>query len=256
MTSTDRARLDEAPVTHGRIHRYALPGWIDHTGIVAGITAARPGQDFRLGPTAPSGEALSQWHRLMREVGTGFRTAVVARQVHGSEVHRWGDHLSSGLTVVDGVDGHVTATAGILLAVTVADCVPVYLVQRESGAIALLHAGWRGVAAGVLEAGLQQLLLVGGGTAQTVAMHCGISVCGSCYEVGPEVFRALGISPPPGPRPLDLRSELTRRGMGLGIGAVSVSRWCTVHDRGRFFSYRAGRESAGRMVAYLGRLPA
>ena len=256
MTPAAPAHLDEAPVTHGRIHRYALPGWTDHAGIVAGITAARPGQDFRLGPTAPSGQALNQWLRLMSDTGTGFPTAVVARQVHGSDVRTWDDHLSPGLTVEDGADGHVTATAGILLAVTVADCVPVYLVQRESGAIALLHAGWRGVAAGVLEVGLQQLLLVGGGTAQTVAMHCGISVCGSCYEVGPEVFRALGLSPPPGPRPLDLRSELTRRGIGLGVGAVSVSKWCTVHDGGRFFSYRAGRESAGRMVAYLGRLPA
>ena len=256
MRSASPARLDEGPVTHGGTRRYTLVGWMDHAGIVAGVTAADPEQDFQLGPTAPIGEALDRWHHLIRDAGAGFRTGVVARQVHGRTIRSWNGRLRRGLVVEDGADGHATAAPGILLSVTVADCVPVYLAQRESGAIALLHAGWRGVAAGILDAGLEQLLKVGGGTAQTVTMHCGISICGSCYEVGPEVFEAVGMPRPPGPRPLDLRSELARRGVALGIGAVSVSGWCTVHDLGRFFSHRASGGTAGRMVAYLGRVPA
>lgn len=249
-------RLDEEPVAEARIPRYRIPGWVSDLGVAAGVTAADPGSDFRLAPRSASVAMPERWGELMADAGEGFRTGVVARQVHGSEVRTWHRDLAPGLVVVEGLDGHVTADSGILLAVTVADCVPVYLAQRESGALALLHAGWRGVAAGILEAGVARLLAVGGGTASTVVMHCGISICGACYEVGGEVFEALGMPVPPRPGRLDLRLELARRARELGVGSVTVSGWCTAHDGGRFHSHRGSAGAAGRMAAYLGRAPA
>jgi copper oxidase (laccase) domain-containing protein len=250
------ARLDETLITAGQTPRYALPGWTGEFGLVAGLTAASPELDFRLDATPLDGAALERWHRLMAEAGEGFRTGIVARQAHGVLVRAWGTDLAAGLLVHDGLDGHATGEPGILLAVTVADCVPVYLAQRGSGACALLHAGWRGAASGILEAGIEKLLAIGGGTVHTIAMHCGVSICGSCYEVGPEVFAALGLPRPPGPAPLDLRLELARRARRLGVGAISMSGWCTAHDGGRFHSHRASGGTAGRMAAYLGRVPA
>lgn len=254
MTAGRPRRLDEEPVAAGRIPRYQIPAWGSALGIVAGVTAAGP--DFRLAPHSAAVAAPERWRELIADAGEGFRSGVVARQVHGSEVRAWHRDLASGLAVAEGVDGHVTTDTGILLTVTVADCVPVYLVQSESGAVALLHAGWRGVAGGILEAGVAQLLEVGGGSARTVVMHCGISICGSCYEVGSEVFEALGMRVPPGRGRLDLRLELARRARELGVGSVTVSGWCTAHDGGRFHSHRGSAGAAGRMAAYLGRAPA
>ena len=249
-------RLDEEPVVGERLPRYRIPGWVSELGIVAGVPAAAPGSDFRLAPHASSVAAPERWRELIADAGEGFRTAVVARQVHGSEVRTWHRDLAPGLVVAEGLDGHVTPDSGILLTVTVADCVPVYLAQRESGAVALLHAGWRGVAAGILEAGVTRLMAVGGGTERNVVMHCGISICGSCYEVGGEVFEALGLPAPARPGRLDLRLELARRASDLGIGSVTVSGWCTAHEGGRFHSHRGSAGAAGRMAAYLGRAPA
>ena len=256
MSAGSPRRLDEEPVADNGTPRYELPGWMGDLGLVAGVTAADRQMDFRLGPDAASDGTLDRWARLLSDVGNGFPTGVVARQVHGSRVRTWAGELAPGLVVEDGLDGHATSASGVLLSVTVADCVPVYLAHRDSAAIALLHAGWRGVASGVLEAGVERLLAIGGGTGQSIVMHCGISICGSCYEVGPEVFEALGMPRPPGPTLLELRSELARRARELGVGTVSVSGWCTAHDRGRFHSHRASAGTAGRMAAYLGRAPA
>jgi copper oxidase (laccase) domain-containing protein len=95
-----------------------------------------------------------------------------------------------------------------------------------------------------------------------MVMHCGVGICGDCYEVGAEVVAQLRDSVAPdapglpgsgGPARIDLREVLLRQGRALGVGAVTVSPWCSAHDRGRFFSHRASGGRDGRMVAYLGR---
>ena len=110
-------------------------------------------------------------------------------QVHRPEVRWHGD--PGGWLLIEGVDGHATDAPGVLLTVTIADCVPVYLADPVGRRVALLHAGWRGLAAGILEAGVG-LLSSRGSSAADILMHCGVSICGNCYEVGSEVFAALG----------------------------------------------------------------
>ena len=152
--------------------------------------------------------------------------------------------------MVDPCDGHATAAAGLMLAVTVADCVPAFLVAPAQRAIAVLHAGWRGAAAGVLEAGLEALAGVGAAPGD-LFLHLGPSICGRCYEVGPEVFTALGLPAPDRPRPLDLRSALAHRAVTLGISPrrVSVSRHCTRCTDSGLFSHRGG--DVQRQVGFL-----
>jgi hypothetical protein len=157
--------------------------------------------------------------------------------------------------LLEGVDGHATDRAGLLLAVTVADCVPVYLVDPVSRRVALLHAGWRGAAAGILRAGLE-LLAAHGSMVDDIIMHCGAAICGRCYEVGSEVFQALELPLPAGGRGLlDLRRVLERQARSMGVTHVSLSDFCSAHDSAHFFSHRASRGADGRMVAYLGLLP-
>jgi hypothetical protein len=137
--------------------------------------------------------------------------------------------------------------------VTVADCIPVYLTVPHKGAVALLHAGWRGTAAGVLERGVELLKWRGFAKASDIVMHCGVGICGACYEVGSEVATCFGWPPQDASVRLDLRAVLARQARELGVEQVTVSPWCSAHDRARFFSHRASGGRDGRMVAYLGR---
>ncbi|HEY0350490.1 MAG TPA: laccase domain-containing protein, partial [Gemmatimonadales bacterium] len=149
------------------------------------------------------------------------------------------------------IDGWITTTPGILLTVTIADCVPVYLVAPGRG-IALLHAGWRGTAGEILGRGVEQLRSAVG-SRPDIIMHCGVGICGDCYEVGSEVM--VGCSVPAlgaGPWHLDLRARLAEQAAALGVKQVTSSPWCSAHDRTSFFSHRASGGSDGRMVAYIG----
>jgi YfiH family protein len=204
--------------------------------------------DFRhFGPT-PSAIVIDRWLELRRT--TGFARAVHARQVHGADILAHDDN-TPGLLISERIDGHVTRTSGILLAVSIADCVPVSIVAEDARAIALLHAGWRGTAAGVLEAGIQRLRAEYGARADELHMHLGPAICGNCYEVGAEVFTGLGLEAPAGPASIDLRGVLTNRAVRAGVDTqnISVSAWCTRCDDA-FFSHRSGHEA--RQVSVLG----
>jgi polyphenol oxidase len=198
---------------------------------------------------APVGEVMSRWRAFRRSL-SDFDAVVLGNQVHGVVVETV--EGARGWVQVEGVDGWVTTERGVLLTVTVADCIPVYLMVPERG-IALLHAGWRGTAAGILQAGIERLLEVTEAPVGDVLMHCGVGICGACYEVGSEVMVGCGLAAPgPGPWHLDLRQHLAASARRLGVREVTVSGWCSAHDRPSFYSHRASRGSDGRMVAYLG----
>jgi hypothetical protein len=240
----------------GAVPTFAVPEWETRFRVRAGITARSHGprvMDFRLPNGAEADAPREPWPALLAEIG--FRRVAVARQVHHNRMvwHESGDP-GPGWFVPDGVDGHATAAAGLLLAVTVADCIPVYLVDPVRRQVALVHAGWRGTAAGILFEAVK-LLEVRGSPACDLVMHCGIGICGLCYEVGEEVFRACGGPGPVGDRGLDLRGVLVAQGRTLGIGSISRSQFCSAHDRPLFHSHRASAGADGRMAAYLGLLP-
>jgi len=190
---------------------------------------------------------LSRWSAI-REA-TRFGRVVHARQVHGDRILEH-QQAARGIHVLDDADGHITQTTDLMLAVSIADCVPVFLVHGGSRTIALLHAGWRGAAAGILERGIEAL---GGGDSE---MHChfGPAICGKCYEVGPEVFKALGQPEPARNQPIDLRAILRDRAIAAGVpsGHVTISGWCTRCDDA-FFSHRGGMRE--RQMALLGIRP-
>jgi len=200
----------------------------------------------------PVGQVLSRWRAFRAAFAARFPTLVLSHQVHGTAV-QWHEGLPEGWLVLDGLDGHGTSDRGLLLTVTVADCIPVYLAVPKKGAVALLHAGWRGAAHGMLARGVEILKGRGAANGGEIIMHCGVGICGTCYEVGSEVAVQFGLPVSPTPVPLDLRAVLARQARELGIEDVSISPWCSAHDRDRFFSHRASGGRDGRMVAYLGR---
>ncbi len=250
-TTTDEVRLA------ARVPLWTVPGWRERFGVTAGVTGRGddPDNPFDLGlhTGQPVAAAMSRW-REFRSAFPEFRGQVMAHQVHGSRV-LWHEH-STGWTIHDDADGHATATAGLLLLVTVADCVPIYLVAPEQRAVALLHSGWRGTAAGILEAGVSLLRQRVGVEPAGLVMHLGVAISGPCYEVGSEVVKALGGSAEgAGPWHADIRGRLMEQGLELGIGEVSQSSHCTATASQSFFSHRHSGGSDGRMVAWLGLLP-
>ncbi len=237
----------------GGFPAYRLRSWeAVFPGVVCGVTEAAPGSDFAL--AADDGPAVAErMERLALQFG--FSSSAWARQVHGTEV-RPADADPAGSFERGEADGLVSRRAGPLLVVTVADCVPVYVLDPGHEALALLHAGWRGTAAGILARGVEALAETYGSSASALHLHLGPAICGGCYEVGGEVLRAVapGSAAGDGPVRLDLRSQLVEQALALGVSASRISRssWCTRCDGDRFHSHRGSGGSAGRMAAFLG----
>ncbi len=144
-------------------------------------------------------------------------------------------------------DGQATALPHVGAMVLAADCLPVAL--GCDGAVAIVHAGWRGLAAGVLEQGVLALRELGAGDEIVAVIGPGAGVC--CYEVGAEVHDAFGGAHRAG-RHVDLRAIAHERLLAAGVGRVGDVEACTICDR-RFFSHRREGARAGRQagVAWL-----
>ena len=245
----------ETPVP-GNVPRFEIPSWREQYGVVAGITGrgSDPGRGFDLGlwSREPVGDVMSRWLAFRRAL-SGFHAVALGNQVHGVEVMSL--NAGAGWVQIEGIDGWVTTAPGVLLTVTIADCIPVYLVAPQRG-IALLHSGWRGTAGGILSRGISRLCGETGCLPSDIVMHSGVGICGPCYEVGSEVVQGCGAEVVgPGPWHIDLRERLQSQARELGLSGLTTSAWCSAHDRTFFYSHRASRGADGRMVAYIGMLP-
>jgi polyphenol oxidase len=207
------------------------------------FTSTREAGSFGLANEAPVREVSDRWLDLMR--ATGGRLAS-SHQVHGAKVitHQPG---WDGWLRVDAADGHATAHHDTAMAVTIADCVPVFI-GHPKGASALLHAGWRGTSGGILEAGIRTLTALGCHPGDLV-VHFGPAICGACYEVGPDVYAQLMRRTIDHAAPVDLRALLSDQARIAGVKHVESSALCTRCHNERFFSHRAG--DSGRQVAVI-----
>jgi YfiH family protein len=146
-------------------------------------------------------------------------------------------------------DGQATALSGLGAMVLAADCLPVAL--GRPGAVAMLHAGWRGLAAGVLAQGVRAVSELPGEEEEEVLAVLGPCAGPCCYEVGPEVHAALATGQTR-TAALDIRALAREQLRAAGVTQVTELGGCTICDR-RFFSYRREGERAGRQagVAWL-----
>lgn len=230
--------------------RESVPDF-DALGISA-FTTTRDAGDFGLSGDGAVGEVLGRWTSLREAVGVPRLAS--AHQVHGARVLRHGDGWSGWLRDA-GADGHVTTTVQTAVAVSVADCVPVFVAHGRGG-VALLHAGWRGTEGQVLRAGVIELLaaLTARGwpaSADALRVHLGPAICGRCYDVSPDLFSRLTGRAVDRPTPVDLRAILADQARALGVREISTSSLCTRCDNARLFSHRAGDRERQIGVAYV-----
>jgi YfiH family protein len=176
----------------------------------------------------------------------GARRLIRGYQVHDTHVQRISDpaHAVSEAAHADGQATSLPLNAAMVLS---ADCMPVAL--GAIGAIAMVHAGWRGLAAGVLEEGARAVRELGGGDRLAAVIGPCAGAC--CYEVGPEVQLALGEEGAARGH-IDLRAIARRRLLAAGVTAIEDVSACTICDT-RFFSHRREGARAGRQagVAWL-----
>lgn len=219
-------------------------------GLPSGIrawTTTRSAGSFGLTSDEPVGAAMDRWMSLLDALGAiGITRLATATQVHGAAVSRH-DGEWRGWLRERGVDGHLTTTAHTALAVTVADCTPVFI-SHPSGAIAALHAGWRGAAAHIVDVGFDMMEALGFAASECSA-HLGPAICGDCYEVGPEVLEAIWGQPASGKALLDVRAILAQQAERRHVRELTVSAWCTKCHNDRFFSHRAG--DSGRQLGII-----
>lgn len=195
----------------------------------------------------PIRDVMARWDAVRAIAAErGIHRLASARQVHGADVIVHVPGWRGWLRGDDG-DGHASTARGTALAVSIADCVPIF-VAHPGGAVALLHSGWRGTAAGIIERGLAALTHRGVSAAE-LRIHLGPAICGKCYEVSPEVVKALSGRVVGSPETVDLRALIAAQARQLGVTHVSTSASCTRCHNDKFFSHRAG--DAGRQIAVI-----
>jgi hypothetical protein len=240
--------------------------WPAPPGVQALVTLRGPAGDsappfdrFNLGNRhAADGDepAVVDGNRLLLERGLDLPSAPRwLRQVHGTTIVRFDDNFAN---TEPEADAAVTGVPGVVLAILTADCLPVVFAADDGSEIGAAHAGWRGLAAGVLEATVAAMRTP---TARLVAW-LGPAAGPQAYEVGTEVHDAFVAhdaeagsafaATRPGHWRVDLHALARRRLAATGVMRVHGGGLCTITDAARFFSHRRDQRT-GRMATLVWR---
>jgi len=182
------------------------------------------------------------------------------RQVHGTDVLRFDAHAPFPAFARGGpepvADASVTSVPGVVLAILTADCLPVVFASEDGSEVGAAHAGWRGLAAGVLENTVAAMRSPAAG----VVAWLGPAAGPQAYEIGGEVFDAFVsqdenaasafVTTRPGHWRVDLYALARQRLAKLGIKRVDGGDLCTISDPQRFYSHRRDART-GRMATLV-----
>jgi polyphenol oxidase len=183
---------------------------------------------------------------------------VYLSQVHGTRVLRLSHADLPAAGEHPEADACITTERGLACLVMVADCLPVLLAAPEGRGVGAAHAGWRGLAGGVVEATLHDLCAATGDRPSDIQAWLGACIGPEHFEVGDEVREAFGPAAAGCFRPgaqagkwwADLPALARLRLHQAGVEHVSGGQWCTVADASRFYSYRRDRDT-GRHAAAI-----
>lgn len=232
-----------------------------------GGASVAPWDSMNLGAAVGDDAAALAHNRqlLARAIGA---VPVFLRQVHGARVVAIGRADVQARSAPPEADASFTSEPCVACTVLVADCLPVLFCAPDARAVAAAHAGWRGLAGGVLEAALHAVCEAARCEPADVQAWLGACIGPRRFEVGTDVLQAFGADvarPDPrlfAPRAADAATgrpskwlanlpQLARdRLHGAGVRAVSGGTWCTVEAPSRFFSYRRDGIT-GRMAAAI-----
>jgi hypothetical protein len=205
--------------------------------------------------------AVAENHaRLARAVGYAVERLYETSQVHGVAVRRVGGDESVEAVRSEDADALVSAAPGVAVGVRTADCIPVLVGCLDTGAVAAIHAGWRGVVEGVVPAGVHALLRAGGRPEQLVAA-IGPCIRAASFEVGDDVAARIAAAAPGvevilprAPRahvdlPLAVVAQL--RALGLAPDHIEDVGHDTFAEPDTFHSHRRDASRSGRHLSVI-----
>lgn len=215
---------------------------------VGGVSAA-PWDELNLGLGVGDDPAAVRENRARVGAWAGAPVAF-ARQVHGADVHVLGGPDEAAADAVADADALVTALRGTAVGVLVADCVPVLLADAPAGVVAAVHAGRRGLAAGVLQAALAEMV-ARGADPERVRAAVGPAISGPRYEVPADMRAEVAALVPEaacttawGTPGLDLPAGAAAVLRRAGVRDVHEPGWCT-DTESRFYSHRRAQRTGG-----------
>lgn len=244
-----------------------IPDWDVPPGVRALMTTRRGGvsagpfASLNLGARVGDAPEAVAENRRRVEQALGV-PVVVPNLVHGVDVVEV--DLGSLHQAAPRADACWSRDPRVACGVTAADCLPVLLSADDGRVVAAAHAGWRGLAAGVLEQTVQVLVEQAGCASASLQAWLGPCIGPAHFEVGEDVLLAFGVDPAD-PAPhftprlradgtaawlADLQALARARLRQAGVHRMRGGHWCTVADASRFFSYRRDRNT-GRMLAAI-----
>jgi len=237
---------------------------VDGVGHVFSTRVGPGGEEFDLGAHDDSDEPFDARRSLLcRAAGLAGQRPLMLRQVHGDRIARGTEAAEGEPLAADGIIRSRGETPGLAAGVRSADCVPVLFADSEGGAVAAVHAGWRGTAAGIVARAVELLEATGVPAGRLIAA-IGPAIGPCCYEVGQEVAqavaRAAGVSlqtvfrrdGESGNLDLPGANRLQLRRAGLRAEGIHSAPWCTACQTDLLYSYRRSGGPTGRLMACIG----
>jgi YfiH family protein len=251
---TDHAEFLESALLRGAGFRHAF--FTRHGGVSVGAYSSL---SFSVAAGDSEANVKHNLERAAAELGVAPSRIHFLSQVHGRVAHILsGDEVQSELIQREG-DALVSRAPGLACAVRSADCVPVLLADRRSGAVAAAHAGWRGAVAGIVSSAVDALRTIAPNPDLIAAIGPHISL--AAFEVSEDVAQTLAFaSRDPGivdrsrAKPhVDLRRMLRAElhALGLAHGDIDDVRGCTVLQPEHFFSFRRDGKASGRHLSAI-----
>jgi len=233
---------------HGFLHGFSLRQQRD------GFVPTAPSVGAHVTGATNVTEDSADTRRFAGALGIDPERLYLVKQVHGRDVRHVRAQDEPVRVLEESADALVTGVRGVAIAVRTADCVPVLLADVQTRKVAAVHAGWRGVVAGVVSDSVCALRDAGAESAVVAAIFPHIGPC--CFEVGEDVAGLIAgalsdaaadasvIRRAPGRNPhADLAQVVIAQLRASGVADIEVVEGCTRCDATRFFSYR--REGVG-----------
>ena len=193
-------------------------------------------QTFHLTTTKYCGNMKNVYKRdtFCKSIGIDSKKIVFATQVHGTSV-KTVSALNCG-TFIDCCDGLITKDKDIFLCIFTADCMPIFMASKDYSVVAIVHAGWRGLAGGIIKKTTTKFLEVFSISPKDIVVYIGPHILQCCYQVGADLIQTFN-------RPLDehyfsLSFEAQQQFKKLGVKTFYSNNYCTCHENEMFYSYR------------------
>jgi polyphenol oxidase len=217
-----------------------------------------PGSPFGMNLSFTVGDLPANVQRnrelFLGELGVAVEELAIPRQVHSSRVLR-ADRPGA----YEDCDALVTNVKRLFLCVSFADCIPLFLFEKEKQIVAAVHSGWRGTAASIATEAVRTMTAEYGADPAAMAAYVGPAASICCYAVSPNVasrFDSRFVRESSGERFVDLKGAVVAQLLAAGVPAaeIEVNPLCTISESSLFHSFRRDGTKSGRMMGLIGRI--